>query len=41
MQQHLVQVQDAAALGNDAIDQGPCFGMSQIGVGKTGHGHSI
>ncbi|MNT12354.1 hypothetical protein D3C72_1472790 [compost metagenome] len=40
VQQHLVQMKHAAPFGNDAVHQGTCFGMRQIGVGKTGHGRS-
>ena len=38
VQQHLVQVQDAAALGGDALGQRARGGAGAVGVGDTGHG---
>src|SRR5690606_11842438 len=40
VQQHLVQMQHAAALGDDAIDQGLGLGVLQIGVRNAGHADS-
>jgi hypothetical protein len=37
VQQHLVEVQHAAALGDDPVDELPGFGAAQVGVGDAGH----